>query len=42
MCRTILAGNQICRNPVNKQGEKCPTHQPTKQMSDFAKGPPPV
>lgn len=42
MCRTMLPGNQMCRNPVNKPGEKCPAHQPQKQMSDFAKGPPPV
>ncbi|KAL7308168.1 hypothetical protein PS15m_012056 [Mucor circinelloides] len=41
MCRTMLPGNQMCRNPVNKPGEKCPAHQPQKQMSDFAKGPPP-
>ncbi|KAI8639545.1 chromatin remodelling complex Rsc7/Swp82 subunit-domain-containing protein [Parasitella parasitica] len=41
MCRTVLSSNQICRNPVNKAGEKCPAHQPPKQMSDFAKGPPP-
>lgn len=42
MCRTMLPGNQTCRNPVNKPGEKCAAHQPQKQMSDFAKGPPPV
>lgn len=42
MCRTMLPGNQMCRNPVNKPGEKCPAHQPPKEMSDFAKGPPPV
>ncbi|CEP17277.1 hypothetical protein [Parasitella parasitica] len=41
MCRTMLPGNQFCRNLVNKAGEKCSAHQPLKQMSDFAKGPPP-
>lgn len=42
-CGTLLAGNTICRRPVNRPGEKCSLHVlPPKQMSDYAKAPPPV
>lgn len=42
ICGALLQGNQICRRPVNRQGEKCQLHMPVKQMSDYAKAPPPV
>lgn len=42
VCGTLLAGNQICKRPVNRPGEKCQLHAPVKSMSDYAKAPPPV
>lgn len=42
ICGALLQGNQICRRPVNRQGEKCQLHMPVKQLSDYAKAPPPV
>lgn len=42
VCGTLLAGNQICKRPVNRQGEKCQLHLPVKPMSEYAKAEPPV
>ncbi|KAI9273412.1 chromatin remodelling complex Rsc7/Swp82 subunit-domain-containing protein [Helicostylum pulchrum] len=42
VCGTLLAGNQICRRPVNRAGEKCQLHVPVKSLADYAKAPPPT
>ncbi|KAI7895881.1 chromatin remodelling complex Rsc7/Swp82 subunit-domain-containing protein [Mucor mucedo] len=42
VCGTLLSGNQICKRPVNRPGEKCQLHLPVKPMSDYAKAPPPA
>lgn len=43
VCGTILPGNQVCRRPVNRPGEKCQVHAaPVKSLADYAKAPPPV
>ncbi|KAI8972041.1 chromatin remodelling complex Rsc7/Swp82 subunit-domain-containing protein [Mycotypha africana] len=41
VCGIQVGPDQFCTRLVNRPGEPCPLHAPAKQMSDFAKGPPP-